>query len=1061
MKMKGRIKYSNTNRCCTESKMSAKVGLSPDRFGSAIVCTVIVWLCGVCNPGVVTGQSKVSSNTFSVMEARWLGPGSTSGRITCIAGEEHDPKIVYVGTAGGGVWKTTNAGASFKPVFDKHCQSIGAIAIDPKNSAVVYAGTGESNMRNTVSYGDGIYKSTDGGDNWNKVGLDSSEHISKIIINPDNTNIIYVAVPGSLWSDNKCRGLYKSTDGGESWQKILYVDEKTGCADIVMNPKNPDELLVSMWQFRRYPYSFNSGGAGSGLFKTIDGGKTWKKIPKLNFADSASIDGRKLWIKNDSTLGRIALALSPSQPNHILAIVEAKATKLFVSRDGGYTWIKQAATANVECRPFYFSVIAFDPKDDKRVYRPSLGLSISDDGGSSFTDASDEGGWVHSDHHAIWINPQYTNQVWLGTDGGVFLSNDRGMTFTFLQNLPVAQFYHVQTDNNEPYNVYGGLQDNGTWMAPSEGYGGISNGDWRGIYGGDGFWAQPDPNDPGMVYAEAQGGEAGRVNLKSGLTVNIQPEITKNEKEDKLRWNWNTPIYIGAANNHNLYMGAQYLYKSTNEGKDWTRISPDLTTNDKSKLKQEQSGGLSADNTAAENYCTIFTIAESPLDENYIFAGTDDGNLQITTDGGKTWTNFAKNYHECGIPGQPYISSIEPSRFDKNTLYATFDSHANGDFNTYLAKSTDLGKTWVRINSSEFTGFAHKIKEDLVNRNLLFLGTERGLFCSVDGGDNWFRMKNHIPDYCMVDDITIQPKKNDLVLATYGRGIMIIDDITPIRNMTEDIFSKDVYLYPMKPVKLTFGKYEGWKEHDGWVCGNSAEITPIKYYLKNRLMSGDISIKILDDSGKLVRSIPEATNRKGLNEVTWDLRMTPPKVAEGGSKPDFSGFTAPMVLPGDYTVKLNVGDKSYSEKLTLINDDKGKMTLADRKAQYDAAMKCYRMHEGLAKLADTINHTIDIVNTALAQNPKDKKLSKFLDSLKSFKGTLMATKSVSWMVDETRLREKISETYSDICGQEAAPSNLQLENIDYLQGELDKSLKKGNLLMLEYQTKWKKPVFKG
>ncbi|NNM94682.1 MAG: glycosyl hydrolase [Bacteroidia bacterium] len=1006
-------------------------------------------------------QDNPTSNTFSAMEVRWLGPATTSGRITSIAGNEQDPKIVFVGTAGGGVWKTTNAGASFKPVFKKHCQSIGAIAIDPGNRDVIYVGTGESNMRNTVSYGDGIYKSTDGGENWDRTGLDSTEHISKIVIDPKNTNTLYVAVPGALWSDSKSRGLYKSTDGGATWQKILYIDEKTGCADIVMNPKNPDELLATMWQFRRHAWSFSSGGPGSGMYKTTNGGKSWRKIPNLNFADTVSKSGSRAWSKNDSTLGRIALALSTSEPNHILAIVEAKTTKLFVSRDGGETWKKQAATANVECRPFYFSTIAFDPKDDKRVYRPALGLSISDDGGGSFTDASNDGGWVHSDQHAIWINPEYTNQVWLGTDGGVYLSNDKGMTFTFIQDLPVAQFYHVQTDNAEPYNVYGGLQDNGSWMAPSEGYGGVSNGDWRGYFGGDGFWAQPDPNEPGIVYAEAQGGEAGRVNLKTGLSVNIQPEITKNEQEDKLRWNWNTPIYIGAANNHNLYMGAQYLYKSTNQGQDWQRISPDLTTNDKSKLKQEQSGGLSADNTAAENYCTIFTVAESPLDENYIFAGTDDGNLQITTNGGKTWANVAKNYLACGIPDQPYISSIEPSRFDKNTLYATFDAHASGNFNTYLAKSTDLGKTWKRITSPEFTGFAHKIKEDIVNRNLLFLGTERGLFCSLDGGNHWFRMKSHIPDYTMVDDITIQPKTNDLVLATYGLGIMIIDDITPIRSMTTDIFNKDVYLYPMKPVKLTFGNYEGWKEHDGYVAGNSPEIAPIEYYLKNRLMTGDISIKILDDSGKLIRDIPEATNRKGLNKVTWDLRMTPPKTAQGGSKPDFGGLTAPMVLPGKYKVVLNVAGKEYSETITLINDDKGKMTLADRKAQYDAAMKCYRMHEALAVLADTVNRTIANVKAALLLNPGDKKLNAFLDSLQSFKGTLMPTKTVTWMVDEIRLREKISQTYSNICSQEAAPNNLQLENIDYLQGELDKSVKKGNKLLSEYQTKWKKKSFKG
>lgn len=1007
--------------------------------------TVLLPVVFVLSAFTVSAQTQINSSTFNVMSARWLGPGTMSGRITAIAGNDKDGKTVYIGSAGGGVWKTTNGGASFRPLFDKYCQSIGAVTLDPNNPDVIYVGTGECNMRNTVSYGNGMYKSTDGGNNWDRIGLDSTEHISKIIVDSKNSNIVYVAAPGPLWSDSKSRGLYKSTDGGKTWQKILYVDEKTGCADITLNPENPNELLASMWQFRRTPYSFTSGGPGSGLYKSEDGGKTWKKItnglPK-------------------GELGRIALALSPSDPKHILAIVEAKKTKLFVSYDAGDTWAEQASTINVEARPFYFSTIAFDPKDDKRVYRPSFSLSISDDGGRSFTDASDEGGWVHSDQHAIWINPLYTNQVWLGTDGGVFVSNDRGITFKFIQNLPVGQVYHVQTDKQEPYRIYMGMQDNGTWVGPSQWYGGISNGDWRPIYGGDGFWVQPDPTDSNTVYAEAQGGEAGCVDLKTGLSVDIQPQRTKNE--EKLRWNWNSPIYIGAANPHNLYMAAQYLYRSTDQGRNWNRISPDLTTNNKKEQKQEESGGLSVDNTAAENYCTIFSVAESPLDENYIFVGTDDGNLQITTDGGKTWMNCTEAYHACGIPGQPYVSSIEPSRFDKNTLYATFEAHGYGDFNTYVAKSADLGKTWTRLTSKEFTGIAHKIKEDLVNKDLLFLGTERGLFCTVNGGKSWFRMKNHIPDYCMVDDITIQPKTNDLVIGSYGRGIIIVDDITPIRNMTESIANKDVYLYPMAPIKLSFGDYQnGFPLNEGWTADNADDIPPIKYYLKKRLMTGDIYIKIYSADGKLLRTIQNATKRKGLNEVGWDLRGTPPKVAIGGSKPDYGGFVAPMELPGEYKVALFVGGKEYDEMIKLVNDDKSKMTLDDRKAQYAAAMKCYDMHEKLAGLADSINSTINAVSEELGQEKKDKKLGVFLDSLKAFKETLMATKQTSIFADEERLREKITKVYSSICYQAARPTNLQEENITLLESDLDKAIKKGDMLVKQYHSKWEKKKIKG
>ncbi|MEO5783866.1 MAG: hypothetical protein ABIQ07_11365, partial [Ginsengibacter sp.] len=641
-----------------------------------------------------SGIAQVSSATFGTMEARQLGPGTMSGRITAIDGNASDGKTLYIGTAGGGVWKSTNAGTSFKPIFDKYCQSIGAIAIDQSKPNIVFAGTGESNMRNSVSIGNGLYRTTDAGDNWTKVGLDSTEHIAKIVIDPKNSDNIYVAAPGPLWSDSKNRGLYKSTDGGKTWDKILYINEKAGVADVAVDPQNPNIVFASTWEFRRFPYAFNSGGTGSGFYKSSDGGKTWKELTNGLPA---------------KPFGRIAFALAPSSPQNMLAIVESEATGLYISSDGGESWKKQSATSNVEARPFYFSVIQVDPKDSKRVYRPAYVFSYSNDGGYSFADASDEGGWLHSDMHALWINPNNTNQMYLGTDGGVYFSLDKGATWMFIQNLPVGQFYHVSIDNATPYNVMGGLQDNGSWIAPSSASGGISNSNWKSLYGGDGFWVQPDPNDPNIIYAEAQGATAGRIDKETTKSINIKPQ--QSTGEDKLRWNWNSPIVIGAANKKNLYIASQYLYKSNDQGRNWTRISPDLTTNDPKKQKQENSGGLSADNTSAENHCTIFTLSESPLDENIIWAGTDDGNLQFTLNAGKTWTNVSKNYIAAGIPAQTWVSSIEPSIFDKNTVYAAFDNHMYGDHKTYVAKSTDMGKTWTMFSSKDFTGFAHKIKE--------------------------------------------------------------------------------------------------------------------------------------------------------------------------------------------------------------------------------------------------------------------------------------------------------------------------------------------------------------
>ncbi len=977
--------------------------------------------------GFAEAQTKINSYTFGAMEARWLGPGTMSGRITAIEGVNADSRTLYVGTAGGGVWKSTNAGASFKPIFDKYCMSIGAIAIDQTNPKTVFVGAGESNMRNTVSIGDGIYKTTDGGDNWNKTGLDSTEHIAKIIIDPKNNNTIYVAAPGPLWADSKHRGVYKSIDGGETWNKIFYINEKTGCADIAVDPSNPSIVYATMWEFRRLPYSFNSGGVNSGMWKSTDGGQHWRELK----------EGLP-----EKPYGRIALTLAPGAPQNMLAIVEAKETGLFISADGGETWKSQSATVNVVSRPFYFSCLVIDPKDPKRVYRPGYGFSYSDDGGYSFTDASYDGGWVHSDHHALWINPNYTNQMYLGTDGGVYYSLDRGATWMFVYNLPVGQFYHVACDNTTPYRMYGGLQDNGSWVAPSAAPGGVNNSNWNFLYGGDGFWVQPDLTDSNIAYAESQGGNIGRIELNTNKSVDIAPQAGK--EEDKLRWNWNTPIVTGQANHHNLYTGAQYLYKTNNQGRVWQKISPDLTTNDKKKQQQEESGGLSEDNTSAENHCTIFTIAESPLDENRIWVGTDDGNLQVTTDGGKTWTNVAKNYTVAGIPAQTWVSSIEPSRFDINTVYATFENHMYGDMKTYIAKSADNGKTWKLFTSTEFTGYAHKIKEDLIDKNLLFLGTERGMFATTDGGENWFRMKNHIPDYCMVRDIQIQPKTNDLVIATHGRGVMVINDISPMRTITKEVAEKEVLLMESKPIAITTGKYGGGGSpvSGGWLGGNPDDIQPIEYYLKDRATK-DVKVEIYDATGKLMQSIP-GSKRKGVNKVYWNLRMTPPKTATGSTKMDYANFIAPMVLPGTYTVKLLIGDKTYTQQLQLVHDKDNKLfSEEDRKAQYNAAMNLYHLHEQLATLVDKITAEQKLVtnNIDSVKSAKTKKqLKEYNTKLEELRSTLLATKHKSMFADEKKLREYISEVYAAICGQECKPTNLQLERVtvlndDYKKGE--------------------------
>lgn len=976
--------------------------------------TVFLFILSV---GAVKAQSPVNSGMFGVMEARALGPGTMSGRITAIEGSVKDEgKTIYIGTAGGGVWKSTNAGASYKSMFDKYCQSIGALAIDQKNPSTVYVGTGESNMRNSVSIGNGIYKTTDGGDNWKKIGLDSTEHISKVVINPENSDIIYVAVPGALWSNSAHRGLYKSINGGETWEKIFYIDNQTGCADLLIDPTNPNILFASMWQFRRQPYSFNSGGKGSGLYKSVDGGKTWKEItnglPPKPF-------------------GRIAMTLAPSDPKQMLAIVESNNTGLYISSDAGETWKNQSATLNVTARPFYFSTIAVDPKDPKRVYRPAFSFAYSNDGGYSFTDASYEGGWVHSDMHALWINPTNTNIMYVGTDGGIYVSLDRGITWQFNHGLPVGQFYHVAYDLKEPYNVYGGLQDNGSWMAPSAAPGGIENANWNMVSWGDGFWTIPDV-DGKTVYSESQGGNMMRTEIATMKSENIQPQRTS--KEEKLRWNWNTPIVTGVKNPGNLYVGAQYLYKSTDQGRNWKRISPDLTTNNKKKQEQENSGGLSADNTSAENHCTIFTIAESSLDENIIWVGTDDGNLQYTIDGGTTWTNVSANIIKTGIPAQTWVSSIQPSQYDKNTLYVTFDNHMYGDHKTYLGKSTDMGKTWKRINNNEFTGFAHKIKEDFENKNLLFLGTEMGLFATLDGGENWFRMKNNIPEYALVRDIQIHPKTHDLIVATHGRGIYILDDIRPISNLTKEILEQDVYLFPTPEITLNNGKYGGGgpSTSGGWGAGNPSYTPSINYYLKQRLVTGKVTVDIYNEKGQLVQSLP-GTIRKGINKVHWNLRGVPPKVASGSTKMDGAGFSAPMELPGTYTVKLKVKDKEYASAIQCVHDKENKdLSLEDRKLVYEKAMQLQSLYNELSNTIDSISLYQKILKTDTVAFAKNKNAKAFYDDLQKIKGECMATTKTSIFADEERLRERVSSLYGSFCWMEAKPNTTQLEAINVL-----------------------------
>lgn len=959
---------------------------------------------------------KVNENMFGAIEARHIGPATMSGRIAALDAVQNDPRILYVGSASGGVWKTTNGGVKFKPVFDKYNQCIGSITIDQNHPDTVWVGTGESWVRNSTSVGDGIYKTTDGGKNWVKKGLDQTERIAGIQIHPTEPNTIYVAALGHLWNANNERGVYKTTDGGESWEKILFVDENTGCADLAMDPENPDILYAAMWEFRRYPYYFNSGGHAGGLFISRDGGKNWEK----------TIEGLPT-----GKIGRIAIDLSPVDPNQVYALVESEKSALYKSTDKGLSWNKINDTPTMAKRPFYFSHIYADPVDTNLVYKPGYILNYSENGGKNFRATYVAGGNVHVDMHALWISKKDNSLLYLGTDGGLYVSNDKGSSWRFFRNLPVSQFYHATVDNKKPYNVYGGLQDNGSWMAPSKSPSGIQNRNWKSVGGGDGFYVLPDKYDDNTVYWQYQGGNIFRKDVSTGESKDIKPY--ENEGEEKLRWHWNTPVVFSPTRDI-MYVGAQYLYQSEDKGNSWERISPDLTTNDPEKLRQEETGGITIDNSTAENHCTIFTINESPKDQNIIWVGTDDGNLQLSKDGGEDWKNVVSNVQE--LPANTWVSYVCPSLYDPGTCYVTFDGHMTGDKQPYLYKTTDFGESWTSLVDENIKGYCYKMIEDPVVPELLFLGTEFGLFVSIDGGEVWSQFKGNLPNVS-VRDLVIQERENDLVLGTHGRGIMIIDDITPLRQLSEETLQKDVAFLNSRPYELGYLGWEmGYFGDDEFVGSNPSGSAMISYYLKKRHIFGDMLIEIYNDEGEKIKELP-AGKRKGINRVPWRMRMKGPKVPR-------SQLLAPQALygptypPGEYTIKILKKDLVYEGKINVIYDPTIPHSIADRDRRMEVLMEAYHLLEDLAYTDKLVTDIRDQAQEKSAEVNK-KSLGKQLNDLSAkmdlLHKELVATNISTAITGEEKLREKIAQIYSSVNGYQGRPSQNQVDRLNNLSNE--------------------------
>jgi photosystem II stability/assembly factor-like uncharacterized protein len=983
-------------------------------------------------PARISAQEvKFDSDTISGLGARNIGSAAMSGRVSALTAVKEKGRLtVYVGAASGGVWKSMNGGTTFKPVFDKQpVQSIGAIAIDPISPRTLWVGTGESWTRNSVSIGDGIYKSTDGGDNWTNMGLKESERISKILIDPKDTNTVYVCVPGKLWSDGEDRGVYKTTDGGKSWAKILKgVNPSTGCSMLSMSSRDSKILFAGMWDFRRKGWTFRSGGenstapSGSGLFQTADGGASWTEL------DEKTAKGLppKPW-------GRIAVSLAPSNPSVVYALIEGTQSALFRSEDGGKTWQKRDASQWMVWRPFYFANLIVDPKNENKLYKPDGELIVSNDGGKSFSAIS---GGAHGDFHDVWIDPDDTEHVITGDDGGVWYSYDSGNTWWKGNNLPISQFYHVSVDMADPYRVYGGLQDNSTWVGDSAYPGGITNGRWENLYGGDGFWAFLDSSDSSWAYVEYQGGEIARVNRITHETRNIKPQPSYGES--KFRFNWNTPIHMSLSEPGTVYIGAQYLFRSRDHGQSWERISPDLTTNDPAKQKQEEAGGVTVDNSDAEAHTTIYSISESPRDAQTIWVGTDDGNLQLTRDGGKTWTNVVGNVPQ--LPKSSWVSWVEASRFDAPTAYAVLDRHTFGDMQPHVFRTTDYGKTWTSLvdGQSGVRGYAHVIKEDSVSPNLLFLGTEFGLWISLDGGKHWVQYKGGDFPAVAVRDVVVHPRESDLVLATHGRGIWIVDDITPLRKLTPEILSQEVAFLEGKASQQRINAWGGWSEGNAAFTGkNPPSGALITYYQKKRHIFGKMKIEIFDDQGKLVDTVP-ANSRRGLTRVEWQMRLKAPRIPPAATAWFSPG---PRVLPGTYTVKMTRGKDTYSTKLLIDMDPRAKHSLEDRKLQFQAAMRAYNLLESMSFEMGRITGARDALQDRAAKlnadDPLRKRLTDLAQKTEDMRKKIVATKEGGAITGEIRIREKAAEVYGNLADYEGRPGDYEVARIDGLKHELD------------------------
>lgn len=922
----------------------------------ALAATVLIGL-GTFTPARAQEENEGGNPTaeLQALKFRNIGPAVAGGRVTAVYGEPGNPDVMYVGAAGGGIFKTTDGGGSWKPIFeDQPTASIGDIALAPSNPNLVWVGTGEANLRTDIQTGKGVFFSPDGGKNWKARGLEDVGQIGKIAVDPNNPKRVYVAAIGHAWGPNKERGLYRTEDGGKTWKKVLYISDKTGVVDVEIQPGNPQMLFAAAWQVVRKPWNLINGGPESAIYKSMDGGDTWQKLDKG---------------LPEGDIGRIELATSRSKPDHVYALIESKNGMLWDTHDAGAHWKKVNDSHRLSVRPFYFSTMAVDPANDQHVYFCSFFISESFDGGKSTKVISRD---IHPDHHDIWVDPQNPRRIMDASDGGLYVSSTGGDVWHFHDQLPVQQFYQVAVDSLKPYHISGGLQDNSAWYGPSHNLhgGSIDGSNWFTLVGGDGEYAVPAPSDPNTVYAESQNGYLQRINLANGTSKYIRPyALGVSDMEPsklKYRFNWTTPVAVSAHDANTVYMGANVLFKTTDGGDHWNVISPDLTRNEKDK--QVNSGGpIQYDISGAETYNTILSIGLSPHNSDVIWTGSDDGLVHVTRDGGKNWDNVTGNIPD--LPDHGRIYQLDVSAFDPGTCYIAVDYHMLDNNKPYVYRTHDYGRHWKRITDGlPGDDPVHVVREDPNTQGFLVAGTGTGLYYSHDDGDHWREMENDFPT-ASVWDLKFQKTYHDLVVSTHGRGIFVLDNIRPLEGLTDEVKKQNFHLFSIRPAYMYHtNRRNGLNGPNNYSAPNPPSGAIIDYYLKDQVKTDKamkkagkkpVQVVISSQQGDTVNTL-YASAEKGINRFTWNLRYPGParlELDESNSKPDANDTRGPRVLPGRYKVSVSVDGRTQSHWLNVKADPRDNIPF-DRQAaqkQQEAAFEVRGMVTAVNQILNRID----------------------------------------------------------------------------------------------------------